>query len=191
MSSFGHEFNEVTRERLNQFVIHGLVQNVIGEITVSRLVQLDDKSSLCLFDDYVREALIDCPPFEIPLAQGLRTKEDFSEGEDYLLKTPYFRSMEHVIVSKIFENEVELELLDSTKSVIPVDYPGLVSKSDFDYYVSKRPGRGSAYSKIGFNLELTRMMSAIGLISYDNDEIVRKTKRIFEVSAKQYRHRVF
>lgn len=188
MSVHNYELNLPKTEALNCFVDHVLHIRAIGLESASRLADLVSDQGDSYFGEERCDRLRAANLSDLPIAQGLRTCEDFSISDRVHLKTVEIRSFHELEIAELDleQSRITLSGLSVALSVNP-GFSGLFSSQDKTFYQEYNLGSGSGTSPLYANTELTRHLAYCGVGSNVDEKLYRRVKRAFGVSVYPFK----
>ena len=179
------------RGHLNGFIRHAIKAQTLSRESADRLVSLSSEMDNPLLATDVTSAIPLASLRSGPLAQGLRTIDDFHEVNIVHLKFEISAGFHSYQV--IDEEHGRLVVMRHylMRQYVDPDYVGLMSDEEYRYYSGNNDPVGehgkSNVRAIFVNTELTRLLFKNGIGQSAEDPVYDSVKRTFRSSAHQYK----
>lgn len=136
-----------------------------------RLIEINDGcDSKFLPDNVVVQAQQKPEPDDLPIAQAVRTIEDFEQGQIVMLKSI---NVQEFIPNEVVEVSDDKLVLKPTRgglliNYVSISFPGLMSESDLEYYRRETRNDSGRKQTTGWhNFAISKLFSKYNILGQD------------------------
>ena len=177
-------------EQLNGFIRHVIRARSLGRETADRIIDLNATTDALIEPDIIA-TLPNADLRHGPVAQGLRTMEDFAMTDTVYLKfDDSFGFHAYRVIGDQGDWLIAQRVMPLKQYVKP-SFAGLFSAAEYNFYSGDNDPTGehgkSNTRAIYVNTELTRLLFQNGIGQYAEDTVLDNVKRTFRSSPYKYR----